>query len=71
MKCLGYSATTVNKLASSVPTLRPSIRASPSPSAGVQGIGLFDTQNTVCKRTTQEWRYAFDRLKLRFPTYRR
>jgi hypothetical protein len=38
-------------------------------SAGVQEVGLFGNQNTVCKPTTPKWRHTIERLKLRFPAY--
>jgi hypothetical protein len=38
---------------------------------GVQGVGLFGNQNTVCKPTTPKWRYTVDQLKLKFPLYSR
>ncbi|WP_049756708.1 hypothetical protein [Acidithiobacillus ferrooxidans] len=38
---------------------------------GVQGVGLFGNQNSVCKPTTPKWRYTVDQLKLKFPSYSR
>lgn len=36
---------------------------------GVQEVGLFGNQNTVCKPTTPKWRHTIERLKLRFPKF--
>ena len=36
---------------------------------GVNEIGLFGNQNTVCKPTTPKWRSTVDRLKEKFPDY--
>jgi len=33
----------------------------------VNEVGLFGNQNTVCKPTTQKWRYTVERLKQKFP----
>lgn len=38
---------------------------------GVQGVGLFGNQNSVCKPTTPKWRSTVDELKLKFPLYNR
>jgi len=35
----------------------------------VQEIGLFGNQNTVCKPTTEKWRYTVERLKETFPDF--
>ena len=35
----------------------------------VQDTGMFGNQNTVCKPTTQKWRFTVDRLKSEFPMY--
>lgn len=34
-----------------------------------QEIGLFGSQNTVCKPTTPKWRSTVERLKERFPDF--
>ena len=36
---------------------------------GVQGIGLFGNQNTVCKPTSQKWRHTIEHLKTIFKKY--
>ena len=36
---------------------------------GVQEVGLFGNQNTICKPTTPKWRHTIDRLKERFPRF--
>jgi hypothetical protein len=36
---------------------------------GVQEVGMFGNQNTVCKPKTPLWRHTIDRLKLRFPKF--
>lgn len=36
---------------------------------GVNEVGLFGNQNTVCRPRTQKWRYTVDRLKVRFPKF--
>jgi hypothetical protein len=37
--------------------------------AGVQEVGMFGNQNTVCKPTTPKWRQTIERLKQRFPKF--
>ena len=37
--------------------------------AGVQEVGMFGNQNTVCKPTTPKWRQTVERLKQRFPDF--
>ena len=34
-------------------------------------VGLFGSQHTVCKPTTQKWRATVERLKMRFPDFDR
>jgi hypothetical protein len=36
---------------------------------GVNEIGLFGQQNTVCKTTTPKWRFAIERRKQHFPHF--
>jgi hypothetical protein len=36
---------------------------------GINEVGLFGYQNTVCRPRTQKWRYTVDRLKARFPKF--
>lgn len=36
---------------------------------GVQEVGMFGNQNTVCKPKTPKWRYTVERLKQRFPKF--
>lgn len=37
--------------------------------AGVQEVGMFGNQNTVCKPATPKWRQTVERLKQRFPDF--
>jgi len=37
----------------------------------VREIGLFGNQNTVCKPTTPKWRSTVERLKERFPDFKK
>ena len=38
-------------------------------SHGLDEVGLFGNQNTVCKPTTPKWRHTIDRLKARFAAW--
>ena len=40
-----------------------------SQAQGVQEVGMFGNQNTVCKPRTPLWRTTLERLKTRFPSY--
>jgi len=39
------------------------------PQEGVQEVGMFGNQNTVCKPRTPRWRTTVERLKQRFPNH--
>ncbi len=34
-------------------------------------VGLFGNQNTVCRPTTPKWRHTVERLKMRFPNWKK
>jgi len=36
---------------------------------GVEEIGLFGNQNTICKPTAPRWRSTVERLKIKFPQF--
>jgi hypothetical protein len=40
-----------------------------SQAQGVQEVGMFGNQNTVCKPRTPLWRTTVERLKTRFPNH--
>lgn len=38
-------------------------------SQGINDVGLFGNQNTVCQPTSPKWRHTIERLKLAFPNW--